>query len=319
MNKRERVTYAPDGTAGGAPAGGAPAGGAVPAAAGAAAPAAGGGGGGGAGGGGAVAAAPAVFADSLPEDIRYDAVFRDIKDLGGLAKGYKNAQQLIGKIGANPDSVVAIPGEEDSEGWNGLFNKLGRPESADKYSLGEMALPEGMKADLELQKGFTSKAHELGLSNKQAQGLFAWWNENVGSNFTQQTQAAAAKEQQGISALRTEWGQAFDQKLGDAKSALAHYGGEDLTAYLEESRLGNDPRMIKVFATLGAQLREDGIAGRGSAGAGMGVLSPTEARQEIAKLQGDTQFSKQYLNKSDPAHQQAVQRMKSLHEMAYPG
>jgi len=260
---------------------------------------------------------PLAFADSLPEDIRGDAVFRDIKDLGSLAKGYKNAQQLIGKIGANPDSVVAIPAADDAEAWKAFHNKLGRPETADKYALPDVKLPEGMAIDEKLRTNFTTRAHDLGLSTKQAAGLYEWWNSEMGGQHTAGSQARAQAEEQGVASLRTEWGQAFDQKLGDAKAGLAHYAEGDLVAYLEQSRLGNDPRLIKTFAKLGAQLREDGIVGRGGAGDG-GMKSPTEARQEIAALRQDAQFSKAYMDGKAPGHKEAVERMSRLHQMAFP-
>ena len=47
-----------------------------------------------------------------------------------LAKSYINATQMIGK------DKVAVPNKNSTEDqWNEVYDKLGRPESADKYSL----------------------------------------------------------------------------------------------------------------------------------------------------------------------------------------
>ena len=226
---------------------------------------------------------------------------------------------MIGKIGASPDSVVAIPGADDTEGWKAFYAKLGRPESADKYTLPNVKLPEGLVVDDALRANFTARAHDLNLTNKQAEGLYEWWNSQMGSAHTTTSQAKAVATQQALDGLKTEWGQAFESKLTEAKAAVAHYGDADLVAYLNDTGLGDDPRLIKTFAKLGAQLREDGLVGRGDTGGRDGVLSPTEARQQIAHLRGDEAFKKDYMNAKAPGHKAAMERMTRLHQMAHPG
>ena len=135
-----------------------------------------GGGGGGGGGGpdnlGGSAAAP-VFAETLPADIRGDAAFRDIKDLGGLAKSYLHASKLIGR---DPKSVLALPGADDQKAWGEVYDRLGRPPAPDKYQLKAPTLPEGMSVNETLQKNFVAKAWELGFTDKQVGALYDWWN-----------------------------------------------------------------------------------------------------------------------------------------------
>lgn len=258
-------------------------------------------------------ATPPVFAETLPADIRGEAAFRDIKDLDGLARSYLHAQRLVGATSA--DRVV-IPAEGDADGWNALFGRLGRPEAPDKYALTDPKLPDGMTVDATLKTGFVTKAHEAGLTNRQAAALYDWYNGFAAETATASASAREAAEQQAIAGLKTEWGQAFDAKLTDAKAALAHYGGEDLVAYLNETRLGNDPRILKTFAALGAQLREDGIVGRG--GGAPDAYSPAEAQQQINGLKADAQFMKAYTSRNDPGHKDAVAKMQRLYAMAFP-
>ena len=67
---------------------------------------------------------------------------------------------------------------------------------------------------------------------------------------------------------------------------------------------------------LGMNLQEDGVIGRGGSGGTM--HSPGEARQQISALQKDAAFTKSYQDKRDPGHADAVARMKTLYEQAYP-
>lgn len=254
--------------------------------------------------------APVAFAEQLPEDIRGEAAFRDIKDLAGLAKSYFHAQKLIGR---DPSTLLPIPAPDDAAGQEALYARLGRPEKPEGYKL--PAPPEGLAANPELQTGFQQAAHKAGLNETQARTLVEWWNSQAATMTKAQAETAQRTETEATSALKQEWGAAFDEKLHLAKSALAHYGDEKLLAYLEQTRLGNDPAVLRMFAKIGGQLAEDGVVGRGE---GAGRSSPVEAQQQIAGLQSDKGFMKAYMDRRDPGHEAAVKKMQGLYEFAYP-
>ncbi|HWK44920.1 MAG TPA: hypothetical protein VNT30_09375 [Stellaceae bacterium] len=268
-------------------------------------------------------AAPAVtsFSETLPEDIRGDAVFKDIKDLAGLAKSYRNAAKMVGLDKA---TVVALPSPEDAEGWNGLYGKLGRPESADKYVM--PAKGEGLaydETDAAFQKTILPILHEAGITQRQLDAIIPKWNTLASSGTAAKDAETAAQLASASATLKTDWGQAYEPKLALANDAIRHYADElklggDVTAALESTGLGNHPALAKLFAHLGAQLQEDGaLKGRGSGG-GAAVLSPAEGRQQIAAKQNDAEFMKAYTSKSAPGHADAVQAMQRLYEMAFP-
>ena len=275
---------------------------------------AGGGGATPAGGAGGAPPPVAAFAESLPEDIRGEAAFKDIKDLGSLAKSYLSAQRMLG---VPPDQIVRLPGAEaDAAAWDGVYAKLGRPEKADGYKFADVTLPEGLKIDDGLKGGFQEAAHKAGLSTKQADALYAWWNGEAANRYTAERTQSAAAIQAAETGLRTEWGEAFDQNLAMARQAVDHYGGNELKAELDAKGLANNPRLAKVFAALGKNLQEDGIIGRG--GVNGDQHSPGEAQQQISALRADAEFTKAYTQKSHPNHADAVARMQRLYQQAYP-
>jgi hypothetical protein len=255
------------------------------------------------------------FAATLPQDIRAEAAFRDIKDVGGLAKSYLAASRMIG---GRPDELLKVPTDPNDEaGWNAAYTRLGRPETADKYTFAAPTLPEGLTVDPALRSDFAAAAHKAGLNTNQVAMLYDWYNREAATQFTAAGATRAATEATATAGLKTEWGLAFDQNVGLAKQAVAHYGDPSLTAYLEESHFGNDPRLLRVFARLGAQLSADGLIGGARQGGGA-VLSPAEAQRQITALRADAAFSAAYMDTRHPGHADAVRKMAGLHDFAYP-
>jgi hypothetical protein len=242
-------------------------------------------------------------------------MFKDIKDLEGLARGYHGATKLIG---VPADQLIRMPGADDQAAWDTVYNRLGRPEKADGYKFEAPKLPEGLSVDEKLQGWFQTTAHKHGLSARQAAGLYADWNALQGENFTASNAATAAKIAADQQALKTEWGDAYDQKLDDARNAIRHYGGDkvgDLIKELDTTGWANHPTLTRAMAEMGKQLREDGLIGKGG---GSSALSPAEAQQQINALRADAAFLKVYTTKSDPGHADAVARMQALYAQAHP-
>ena len=73
---------------------------------------------------------------------------------------------------------VAVPNKNSTDDqWNEVYDKLGRPESADKYSLN--AKSDVVPIDDNAIKQFAENAHQLGLNNKQAQGILEFYKNNM--------------------------------------------------------------------------------------------------------------------------------------------
>ena len=96
--------------------------------------------------------------NDLPDDLREDPSLKTIQDIPGLAKSYIHSQKMIGK-----DKIVLPNEHATKEDWDDVFNKLGRPASAEEYKI------EGEASDL--INNFKPVAHNLGLNNNQVQKL----------------------------------------------------------------------------------------------------------------------------------------------------
>lgn len=267
------------------------------------------------------------FAERLPEKIRGEAAFKDIKDLDGLATSYLNQGKLLG---VPKEKLVRLPDGDDPKEWDAVYERLGRPAAADKY---DVKPPQG-KAFSDGDKAFQAHMlpvmHKAGLTQKQLDTIIneGWmpYSDKVSQGFQ------AAREQrrtQATEALKTEWGTAFDERLGLGEAALSHFERELKLPGLRQELIDNgfhhSPNLIKLLSFVGATLKEDGkLHGGGGGGGHSATLSPVEAQQQIAALRGDANFIKDYHEEAKSgarfeAHKIAVQKMAALYAQAFPG
>lgn len=252
----------------------------------------------------------ADFKAGLPDDLKGNPTVAALSSVEDGLRMMVNAQKLVGA------NKIAVPGEKATEQeWAAVHDALGRPKTAKDYKIAKPTLPEGLAYDDKLEAGFRDQAHRLGLNQRQLDGLYAWF---MGANVEAHNAVGHSQAEQfkaADSALRTEWGNAYDDKLAKAKDAVRLIADDGFKGFLEESGLGNDPRMVKFMAGLGEKIAPDSFAAGGTRA---GKRSPEEAKALIAAKQTDRAYLEAAHNAMHPAHAQAVAEMRKLHEDAYP-
>jgi len=200
--------------------------------------------------------------------------------------------------------------------WDDVYEFLGRPESADKY---EIELPEGLPDEIASQfndetlSSFKQEAHKLGLNAEQVKRLVAWQAGNMSNQHEFYKGIIDQSMEQGESALRQEWGRAYDQNLGFARKAFNEYGGDALAAKMESSGLGNDPDVLKAFANIAKTTMADKDLAGPSSGTHM-ALTPEEARAEASTIMSHPA----YTDKRHPEHNSMVKKVQGLFAQAHP-
>jgi hypothetical protein len=247
--------------------------------------------------------------DGLPEDLRSDSSLASIKNFDGLIKSYIHAQRMVGA------DKLALPGKGAPESdWDAVYEKLGRPADPSRYVMRRNEAADGGTADPEVETAFRHAAHRLGLSQKQFEGLYDWYEGLTGETEQRLGEEETERREQALAALRHDFGKAFDRKVEAARRAVRSFADAEAWGALEEG-LGNDPRLVRMFARIGERMAEDHL----EEGRGGGFLkTPAEAREEIARLQGETDFMAAYRENVHSGHRVAVERMQQLFEMAYP-
>ena len=245
-----------------------------------------------------------TWKDSISEEYRKDPNIEKFTEIDALAKSYINATKMIGQ-----DKVAVPTNNSTEEAWNEVYDKLGRPESAEKYSLD--AKSKVVSLDDNAVKQFAETSHKLGLNNKQAQGLLEFYKTNMEGTAQQakiDTETAQAQAEQ---QLRSEWGREFDTKVKQAGSlAKANMKPEILDMTLSNgTRLGDHPEIIRGFAKIAGMMAEDKIVSTESES----VQSNQSIQDEIDTIINDR--ASPYWNKSHPNHDKQVQQVYTLREM----
>ena len=113
---------------------------------------------------------------------------------------------------------IVIPTKNFTEDqWNEVYDKLGRPESAEKYSLD--AKSDVVSLDEQAIKNFQEQSFKLGLNNKQAQGILEFYKNNMEGTAQQaKIDVETCSSSSSTTYLRQEWGRDYDAKLKQAKS-----------------------------------------------------------------------------------------------------
>lgn len=250
------------------------------------------------------ASGAAAWISALPKELQEDASLKKFSDVQGLAKSYINAQKLLGA-----DKIPVPSQHATDEDWQNVFNKLGLPESVDKY---EVKFGDQATLDKKFVDEFKALAHKSGILPKQAQKLADWFTQ---SNLSAEQEIVKARNEQvtkEVNELKTEWGKAFDDKIRYANNALAKFADAPTLEYLGKTGLSNDVRLVKLLSAMGEQLFKEGkIPDAQSSGS---RLSPADARKAATTIIGNMDHP--YHQKGHPGHKAAVEEVAELFNMA---
>jgi len=238
---------------------------------------------------------------SLSDEIRNEKSLENISDIESLAKSFVHAQKLVGA------DKIPVPNKfATEEDWNKVYEKLGRPKSADEYKFN---LPEDKTVDEAALKGFADQAHKLGLLPGQADGVVKFYNDMIGAELSNANSIAVAAREKATSELKTEWGQAYDQKIAAANNVVRSVLPDGFMSMNMEdgTKLGDNPVVIKAFAMLAEKMGEDKIVSSD----GPMMMTPKALDKEINSL---TAPGSAYWDKNHPAHKDAVAEVLALRE-----
>ena len=247
---------------------------------------------------------PENWKEGLDEDLRNDPSLGPITDMPGLVKSFVHAQRQMGK-----DRAVLPDTHSTPEQWTEMFQKLGLPQKIEEYQIN---LPEGAN----FQDGFLSQLKEVGFKAgilpSQMEQFIGWYaqanKEATDAQLTQFNQ----KTEEAMTKLKSEWGQAYEEKRLLAKNVLKASGIENVNSFMDESGWGDDPMLVKIFAALGGMMKEDTIV----EGAGKGTPTPKDVQSSIDSMMGDPKHALH--DNRHPSHKSAVKEMEGLFAALHP-
>uniref|UniRef100_A0A6M3LAJ3 Uncharacterized protein n=1 Tax=viral metagenome TaxID=1070528 RepID=A0A6M3LAJ3_9ZZZZ len=183
--------------------------------------------------GGGAAAAPQWLADLGDGFKEHHESLKGFADIGTLAKGY-----------------VELKGQQ----------RPGPPKTPDEYRVEEIPGFDQSKWEPQQKADYLKWCHSQGFSEQQVNSLIKSQVESARKNIEGMNTARQKRQQEAVEALKTEWGTSYPVKMQAAQKAFATFSehlGEGFKTWLEQSRMGDDPQMLKLFEFLGRTISED--------------------------------------------------------------
>jgi hypothetical protein len=252
---------------------------------------------------GTAQATPQGRPDWFPEKFWRD----DRPDHEGLAKSYSSLEKLLGS-----EKIPVVSNWEDKDQADRWYKAAGRPDDAKGYEFTKPdKLPDGFY-DETAEQSFRDWAHNNGLNKRQAANLHKAYVK------TQLERHAAYQEQQRQTQgrlkadLMREHGAAFEGFSKGANAAVMRYADPDFKAWLDETGMGNDPRMIRVFGRIGKDMMGD-TALRGQPKV---EVNTADLDKQISEYR--SKYSTELHDRAHPEHARHVAAFQKLFELRYP-
>lgn len=262
---------------------------------------------GGEGGGDAGGESSGDWRSGISDEYRETTIVKEATDINGIIKSAISAQAVMGL------DKVAIPGKNATpEQVNEYHMKLGRPEAVGGYEVPDLELGEGQEMNKEAVDGFLDTCFKQGLSQPAMAAIIQDYGKTIKAQmaaldtFTTEQNAKYAEQ------LKSDFGNAHDQKIAFAKMAIADNGDPQLIKDLNETGAANRPSIVKLLAKLGQNSQEGTMINSGKTP--NFVRSPAEANALIDEKLADKDFHKSYME----GDKSAVAEMAKLHEAANP-
>lgn len=255
-----------------------------------------------------------AWAEGVSDEYRGIVEAKGWEDINDVMRSYHNMEQFSGKMGAG--KAVVIPDPEDKEGWDKVYQKMGRPEAANgyEYEVSLEGLDEiGKSAVKEQLDTFSNIAFEAGLSKSQAKAVQQKWDAYVEEQQATYEKESMRAAHENLENLKNQWGQVYDQNVKFAQLAADKYGlGADILTAVEWAS-GTD-KLMNMLAEIGASMAEDGYV-QGSTGPVKGT-SPQQAQKELDALKADPDYADPYSNPN--RHKMIRQQARDLYNAIYP-
>ena len=154
---------------------------------------------------------------------------------------------LAASLAMDPDTDPL--GDESSDGSE--ENLAYVPHSPDGYNL---KFANDAAVNEELLEDFQDIAHQLGITQKQAQKLAEFYDTHVGSGLQQYRQKLIEKERHWSTEIKQQPG--YRQTIADARRAMETYASKELIDLFNYTRIGSHPAMVRFMSKVGRALSE---------------------------------------------------------------
>ncbi len=191
------------------------------------------------------------------------------------SKGWKTADDAIGSYRELEKSMggkLKMPTPESSaEEIRAFYQKTGCPENPDGYEVPAVEGAESFKNE-GVENSMKQIAYDQGVSKQAFEAIVRGYYEQMSADLK-------ASQDQGETALKTEWIDKYDENIVVAQRFVNEYNNEAFNELMETTHLGNHPEMLKFCEWAGRK-----------------TMSDTFIKGGIGDVKGDKEYTPAYPN-----------------------
>jgi len=191
-----------------------------------------------------------------PDTLKINENLAKFKTLGEFSEAHMN---LNGELGTLKENTIPKLGDNPTDDEKSAhFTALGRPESADSYTIGKPDnTPESYLYDNGLEKVVRDAGHSAGLSDSALKTVYdAALNHGIEMN-KQSLDAVKAEDLKMENALKDEWKGDYTANSEKASRAITKFAGEDGLKFLTDAGIDKHPVLQKIFHKAFEAIGED--------------------------------------------------------------
>lgn len=240
---------------------------------------------------------------SIEQEILAAPMFKSVKSLDDVVKGYYHAQKMVGA-----DKIVVPNKNSSSDEWKNYFVKAGLPESIDSY---KVELPSSFD-DSSLKETLTKTAFESNIMPDQLNKVMAILEEHNNKIISDYEASQADAIKATAEELKKEWGQGFDKQIFRAQRVVKHFGGDEMFNEVINSELANNGQFLKLMAKIGEKMTGEDSFMPEQIKSSFG-MTKEEAKKKINQIYGDS--NSPYFNSAHAQHKDFLEEMLKLQEI----
>jgi len=223
------------------------------------------------------AASPIPWLEGVDAEMIGYAQNKGWTDPKQVVEGYRNLEKMRG---VPAERLLTLPdAAADQATKDAFYEKLGRPKTAAEYDI----KVEGNDATTAHLKELF---HKNGVSAEQARNLLAGQIEYEQKAIQAHQDQLRAKIEGEVTALKSEWGQAYDQNMGGAREGAKLLGLDNATIDALGESLGHG-KLMKLLHSVAVRSGEDAFVTDTSRQGYGNKLSPAQAQAEFNRLRAD--------------------------------
>lgn len=264
----------------------------------------------------------------VPPELHEDATLKEIKDVPTAMKvlvdlksyqgqsiripskeaGAEALAEFHTRLKEKVPSLIDVPTDEAELGKveDVVLARFGKPKEAKAYpSLtdAKIEVPEGVKID-------EDNLRELAFKLKLTKSGYLELARSTVAEQTKRTQLGSENRK----ALKTELGEAFEERLLAAASIAKKLGADEATIQAVKTGAA-DPALTRQYLAAAKLAGTEGEGFGGTTGGGQGKLTPAEAEAKFNEILRNPAL----FDGSDPTHNDVVAKRDYYAKIAWPG